>query len=152
MPDARPSAPDVPHAHEDLWDEDPYDDLPAEDEELPPRPRRRLITPVTGVLAAVVIAGGGFIGGVELQKHQGTSGGGAGPTAAAGLRPGGAGAAGAGGGGAPGGAGGGAAPGGAGGGAQPTTGTVVSTSGSVIYVKDASGTTVKVKTTSASKV
>ncbi|MCW2993452.1 MAG: hypothetical protein JWQ18_947, partial [Conexibacter sp.] len=43
---------------------------------LPVRPRRKLLTPVSGVLAAVVLAAGGFIGGVQVQKHQGGSGGG----------------------------------------------------------------------------
>src|SRR3954453_23877276 len=50
-----------------------------EDEaEIPPRPRRRLVTPLTGALSAVVVAGLGFIGGVEVQKHHATS-----PTASA---------------------------------------------------------------------
>ncbi len=105
------------------------------DDDLPPRPRRRLLTPVTGVLAAVLLAGLGFIGGVEVQKHQGPA------TAGAVAR-----------GGFPGGGRFGAPAGGTGGGQGPTAGTVASTSGSVIYVKDASGTTVRVRTTSASKV
>jgi hypothetical protein len=124
-------------------------------DELPPRPRRRLVTPVSGLLAAVLVAGAGFIGGVEVQKHQGGSAGAGGGTgaatgAAAGAGPGG-----------PGGfRGGGAArggpsgpSGGAGGGAgAPTVGTVSSAHGDVLYVKDASGTTVKVRTTSTSKI
>jgi hypothetical protein len=128
---------------------------PAEDEEwydpgdeLPPRPRRRLLTPATGVLAAVLLAGAGFIGGVEVQKHQGGSATATGgPGAAAGAGPGGPGGfrgAGAAGGGPPGSAGGGAG--------APTVGTVSSAHGGVLYVKDASGTTVRVQTTSTSKI
>jgi hypothetical protein len=114
-------------------------------DELPPRPRRRLLTPVTGVLAAVLLAGAGFIGGVEVQKHQGGSASAAGgPGAAAAAGPGGFRGGGAARGGAPGPAGGGAG--------APTVGTVSSAHGDVLYVKDASGTTVRVRTTSASKI
>jgi hypothetical protein len=123
-------------------------------DELPPRPRRRLVTPVTGLLAAVLVAGAGFIGGVEIQKHQGgTASAAGGPGAAAGAAPGGAGGfrpAGGARSGPPGGAPSGA-PGGGGAGA-PTVGTVSSAHGGVLYVKDSSGTTVRVQTTSASKV
>jgi hypothetical protein len=107
------------------------------DDDLPLRPRRRLLTPVTGVLAGVLLAGLGFIGGVEVQKHQGATTAsavaGVGARGLAGARSGAAGA-------------------GTGGGPAPTAGTVAGTSGSVIYVKDASGTTIRVRTTSASKV
>ncbi|MCW3050275.1 MAG: hypothetical protein JWO74_4559 [Solirubrobacterales bacterium] len=124
-------------------------------DELPPRPRRRLVTPLTGALAAVLLAGLGFIGGVEIQKHQGgTASAAGGPLAAAGAGagagagPGGAGgfrAAGAAGGGPPGAAGGGGA-------GAPTVGTVSSANGGVLYVKDSSGTTVRVRTTNTSKI
>ena len=104
--------------------EDPYEI----EGELPPRPRRKLLTPLTGALAAVVLAGAGFIGGVQVQKHHGGSSNAAAPTnARAAFAPG-------------------------GGGAQPTIGTVSSAHGSVLYVKESSGTVVRVKTTSASKV
>ena len=115
----------------------PLDDrYEFEDEaEIPPRPRRRLVTPLTGALSAVVVAGLGFIGGVQVQKHHAGS-----PTASAatGARfaarfGGGAGGAG-------------------GGGAAPTVGTVSSTHGSVLYVKDSSGTVIRVRTTAGSKV
>src|SRR5262245_23172028 len=54
----------------------------AELEELPPRPRRKLLTPLTGALLAVLIAAGGFIGGVLVEKGQtGGGGGGGGPAA-----------------------------------------------------------------------
>ena len=39
-------------------------------EELPRRPRRKLVTPLTATLAAVLIAALGFIGGVQVQKSS----------------------------------------------------------------------------------
>jgi hypothetical protein len=104
-------------------------------EDLPPRPRRKLITPPTLGLAAVAIAAGGFIGGVEVQKHQG---GGSGKATGSSLpaafasrfRGGGAGPA----------------------SGDFTTGTVANKHGSTLYVKDQSGTTIRVKTKSSSKV
>jgi hypothetical protein len=129
-----------------------YDEGPAE--MLPARSRRRLLTPVTGGLLAVVLVAGGFIGGVQVQKHQGNgtnsgaarnglpaafaarlaAGGGAAPggTASSGVA-GGAGRAGGGSGGA-------------------TAGTVANVKGSSLYVTSADGTTVKVKTNDNSKV
>ncbi|HEV7494897.1 hypothetical protein [Baekduia sp.] len=127
-----------------------YDDAELADT-LPVRPRRKLLTPVSGGLLAVVLMAGGFIGGVQVQKHQG---GGSGartglPAAfAARLAQGGAGAAG---GGQASGAGTGAAraSGGAGG---ATAGTVANIKGSTLYVTSPDGTTVKVKTNDNSKV
>ena len=49
-------------AYEDDWEPAP------EERALPPRPRRRLITPASVALAAVLIAAVGFIGGVEVQE------------------------------------------------------------------------------------
>jgi hypothetical protein len=98
------------------------------------RPRRRTLTPVTGGLAAIIVAAGGFIGGVQLQKSQGTTsapGGGQVPT---GLAQGGG------------------PPGAAGTSDAATTGTVEYTKGNVLYVKDADGTTIKVKLKSSSEV
>ncbi len=127
-------------------DEEPADTLPV-------RPRRKLLTPVSGGLVAVVLVAGGFIGGVQVQKHQGngTNSGGARnglPAAfAARLAQGGA---------AGGGQAGGAGTGGtarAGGGAGgATAGTVANVKGSTLYVTSADGTTVKVKTNDNSKV
>jgi hypothetical protein len=126
------------------------------DESLPPRPRRRLLTPVTGALAALVLAGAGFIGGVQVQKGEQDSGS-AGGGARAGVPGGFPGAAaqgqraqtrgGQGGQGrqAPGGA-------NAGGGAAPTTGEVTSKRGSTLYVEGTDGTTIKVRTDDDSKV
>jgi hypothetical protein len=126
--------------YEDDWD--PID----EEETLPPRPRRRLVTPLTAVFAAVVVAALGFFGGVQVQKHQGKGSGGSANGLAAGLGAAGArGGAGRGGGG---GFGGGGGP--VGGGA--TIGSVANKNGSTLYVKDADGNTIKVKTTSHSKI
>ena len=108
---------------------------PANDFSPPPRrPRRRLVTPVTGVLAAVLVLALGFLGGVEVQKHSGSS-----SSAAAGGPPSLAGGQGGGsaGGGPPGMTG---APTGSG-----TQGTVSYVKHGVIYVKDGDGATIKVK-------
>jgi hypothetical protein len=138
------TAPDHEPAY---YEEEEAWDGAGEDEELPARPRRRLVTPVTLGLTAVVIAAGGFIGGVEVQKHQGgsSSTGGAASGLPAGF------AARLGGGGARGGttAQGGAATGAAG---DFTTGSVANKHGSTLYVTDSSGDTIRVKTNSSSKV
>ncbi len=42
------------------------------DEVLPPR-RRRKLRPLTAVLAALVLIGAGFAGGIQAQKHFGSS-------------------------------------------------------------------------------
>jgi hypothetical protein len=42
------------------------------DEVLPPR-RRRKLRPLTAVLAALVLVGAGFAGGIQTQKHYGGS-------------------------------------------------------------------------------
>jgi hypothetical protein len=70
----RTSAPQTtitdPHAYdteeEDVeWREEP--------EELPRRPRRRLLTPASGALLAVLLTAAGFVGGVLVEKGQGSS-------------------------------------------------------------------------------
>jgi Domain of unknown function (DUF5666) len=127
-------------ANEDDWD--PV----ASESTLPPRRRRRLVTPASAVLAAVLIAALGFIGGVEVQKGRADDGGSGGGAA---LGAGGAGAAGAAG------VAGGARGGFAGrGGTQgnATIGSVANKRGSTLYVKDSDGNTVRVKTTSHSKI
>jgi hypothetical protein len=121
------------------------DDYLLEDEDddetaLPPRPRRRLITPVRVPFAAVLVAALGFIGGVEVQKGQANSGAGTASVAVASsgggrggfTRPGGGGR---------------AAPQG-----NATVGSVANKHGGTLYVKDADGNTVRVKTTSHSKI
>jgi hypothetical protein len=154
-PEPEPEMPDRDDRLLDLDEETHEDDRePAPEERaLPPRRRRRLVTPASAVLAAVLIAALGFIGGVEVQKGQadsstGTTSGTGAPRA--GLGGGGAGG-GAGGGGAGGGTRGGfAGPGGAR--ANATVGTVANKRGSTLYVKDSDGTTIRVKTTSHSKI
>jgi hypothetical protein len=133
-----------------------YDDEPQPADTLPVRPRRTLLTPISGGLLAVVLVAGGFIGGVQVQKHQGngTNSGAArnGLPAAFAARSA------AGGGAAPGGtAGGGAASGtgaarSGGGSGGATAGTVANIKGSTLYVTSADGTTLKVKTNDNSKV
>jgi hypothetical protein len=123
-------------------DHEPADPATPEDEPVwapaSRRSRRRGLTPVTGGLAAIIVAAGGFVGGVQLQKHQTT---GATPARAGGAPAGGFPA-----GGAPGG------PGGAAGSDAATTGTVEYTKGDVLYVKDSDGNTIKVKIKSSSDV
>ena len=135
---------------DDDVDVDEYEDdwEPATQErDLPPRRRRRLVTPVSAALTAVLIAAVGFIGGVEVQKGQADNSGAAG--SAGGGRA--ALAAGASGAGAAAGARGGfPARGGAQGNA--TVGSVANKHGSTLYVKDSDGNTVRVKTTSHSKI
>lgn len=120
------------------------------EEELPRRPRGRLLTPLPIALLCVLLTACGFIGGVLVEKGQEGSTGGAGRSGAAGL----AGrfaalraAASSAGTGAAGGAGG--FGGGAGG---PTSGQVAFVQGSTLYVTDSSGNTIKVKTSAASAV
>jgi hypothetical protein len=120
------------------WDADPD----ADEDAVPARPRRRLLTPVTGGLVAVILVAGGFVGGVEVQKRQGSG------SAASGL-PAGVAARLAGGGS---GAGGGAAGAGSGAASSATVGTVANVKGSTLYVTGTDGTTVKVRTRSSSKV
>lgn len=116
-------------------------------EELPRRPRRRLLAPTTLSLAGALLLACGFVGGVLVEKGQSSSSSTAGSTAGfasrlAALRGGGgtarsAGAGSAGGPGALGGA---------------TIGQVAYLSGSTLYVINAEGTTVKVATSPASTV
>ncbi len=103
-------------------------------DELPRRPRRKLATPLTATLAAVLIAALGFIGGVQVQKSSADS---TGSPRAAGFTRGGGGA-------------GGFTPGG--GSSDATVGTVANVNGKTLYVTDSSGATIRVKTTSNSKV
>jgi hypothetical protein len=107
----------------------------AIDTPAPRRPRRRLLTPVTGALAAVIVAAGGFIGGVQVQKGQDDA-----PAAGPGA------------GGFPSGMQGGGPPGAAGATDAAATGTVEYTRGSVLYVKTGDGNTIKVKVKSSGDV
>lgn len=126
--------PAEPVGDEDRW----LDDEP--DEELPPRPRRRLLAPVPLALSAILIAAAGFIGGVVVQKGQSSSGTGSpgGFPAALGAAAGREGQSG-------------AAPDGTGAGAA-ASGEVSSVKGNVLYVTDDDGTTVKVTVPSGASV
>jgi hypothetical protein len=125
-------------------DHDVDDDWDTEEEPLPKRPRRRLVTPISATLAGALVAALGFIGGVEVQKDQGNGSNASNASAGAfaGARSGGGAGAGApqfGGG-----------PSGASAGA--TIGSVANKKGSTLYVKDSDGDLVKVKTNSHSKI
>jgi hypothetical protein len=125
---------------EERWEDEP---------ELPPRPRRRLLTPLTGSLLGVLLAALGFIGGVLVQKGQEGSSGttsarGAFASRLAGLKTG-AGASAKGAAGSAFGAFGGAR-------ANATTGTVTFIQGKTLYVETTEGATVKVQTSAAAAV
>jgi hypothetical protein len=105
------------------------------DDELPRRPRRRPVTPVGIVLAALLIGALGFIGGVQVQKRSEPS---TAPSAFTGAARQGAGQ-------------GGFTPGG-GQAAAATVGQVANVRGSTIYVTGADGNTVRVRTNANSKV
>ena len=127
---------------EDRWMDD--------EEELPRRPRRRLLAPVPLALATVLLIACGFIGGVLVEKGQTSSS--SSSTAGlasrfAALRSGasGTGSSGASGAGA-------FAAGGFGGAGAATTGTVAYIAGSTLYVTTSEGNTVKVATSAGSSV
>jgi hypothetical protein len=142
-----PAAPTL--AHEPVEEEQDWFDEP---EEMPRRPRRRLLTPVPIALAGVLLLACGFIGGVLVEKGQSSTGSSASAGAASGFaarlaglrgtRTGGEGSAG------------GAAAGGGGGGAAggATTGQVAFIQGSTLYVTNTQGNTVKVNTSSGATV
>jgi hypothetical protein len=136
-------------SHEQRWDgyEEP------EEEARSGRPRRRLFNRKTAALAALITGALGFYAGVRIEKGQlsgsttASAGGSAASTAA--------------GGGAPAAAGGGSAPGrGTGsrtgaarsGGGSASVGSVSSVRGKTLYLSDASGNTVKVTLSSATKI
>ncbi len=139
------SPPYEPIEEEDEWLEEPV--------ELPPRPRRRLLSPVPLALFGVLITACGFIGGVLVEKGQASTSSSSGGTSAlasrfAALRGSGSstGASGA-----STGASGGFA-GRAGGAGGATAGQVAYLSGSTLYVTTAEGNTVKVTTSPATSV
>jgi hypothetical protein len=131
------------------------DEWLQEDEELPRRTRRRLLTPIPLVLLGVLLIACGFIGGVLVEKGQtssssssagasglaarfaalrgagGSTSGASGAAGAFASRAGGAAAAGFGG---------------------ATSGTLAYLSGSTLYVTTAEGNTVKVTTSAATSV
>lgn len=140
----------------DERDDDRFDD-PApeegweeltEEEELPPRPRNRLLAPLPLVLIAVLIAAIGFLGGVLMQNGSEGSGSAGGPpgglpsflSEGAGEGSGSEGASG--------------LPAGfpGSGSGAAVSGTVSSVDGSTIYVKDSEGSIVAVRVEDGSKV
>ena len=141
--------------HDTVPDFDLEDDWDADEEPLPKRPRRRLVTPISAALAGALVGALGFIGGVEVQKGQDDGGSGTNGSPAA-LASAGAGnrggfrrgAGGTGGGGPQFGGGGGQG----GGQSNATVGSVANKKGSTLYVKDSDGNLVRVKTTSHSKI
>jgi hypothetical protein len=126
---------------------EPQDDWPHEDEDVPRRPRRRLLAPLPVALLIALLTACGFIGGVLVEKGSASSATGtsAGTAAARFAGSGGAGAAGRA-------ASAGPAAGGSAGAGGATTGTVAFLQGSTLYVTSAEGNTVKVKTSPASSV
>ena len=136
--------------HESALAADPYD---GPYDELPSRPRTRLLTPLTVALMLVLFAACGFVGGVLVQKGQTSSGttvlgAGAGGRFGAAAATGSSGAAGAGGGFA-------SRLGalfGGGSGALGTAGTVTNINGNKLFVTTTAGTMVEVITTPESKV
>ncbi len=131
-----------------------------EPEELPRRPRRRLLAPIPIALLIVLLTACGFIGGVLVEKSQGSSGSSSGTGAsalasrfaalrggsAAGAKSGASSSGSSGAGSLFGGS------GGSSGGAGATTGKVAYIQGSTLYVTTAEGNTVKVDTSPASTV
>jgi hypothetical protein len=120
----------------------------ARDEELPARPRRRPLTPLTIALLVALTTACGFIAGVKVQKGQGPSSSSAGPPSGVAAQPGALRSRGSGGvsgfslaGGAGGFPGAGAGAGGSGG---FTAGEVAYLRGSTLYVTNSQGNTVRV--------
>ncbi|HEY7961171.1 MAG TPA: hypothetical protein VID29_04535 [Solirubrobacteraceae bacterium] len=141
-------------------DAEPQEEWLEQPEDLPRRPRRRVLAPIPAVLLVVLLVAAGFLAGVEVQKGQGSSassgglpaglaalrGSGAGTGASSGARTNSGGGAGLFGGG------GGAFPGGRGLAGGLTAGEVSYVSGSTLYVTSAEGNTVKVSAPKGTKV
>jgi hypothetical protein len=124
------------------------DDWLAEPEELPPRPRRRLLSPVPIALLAVLLTACGFIGGVLVEKGEGSSSSSSGSASSLASRfraaRGGTSSTGAA-----------FASGSPGAGSaitRPTAGTVAYLAGSTLYVTNSEGNTVKVTTSAGTSV
>ena len=130
------------------------DDWYPQTEELAPRPRTRMLTPVTVVLMLALFAACGFVGGVLVEKQQSTTATLVGATATGRSASGATGASGSSGGsGSTGGFGGRfAAAFGGGAGSRGTIGTVTDISGRKLFVTTAAGTMVEVLTTPSSKI
>jgi hypothetical protein len=148
MPHQTPAIQDDGGAHpQDALDVEPV--WPEDEQQLPRRPRRRLLTPASLSLTAVLLLACGFIGGVLVEKGESsTTSAGAGSLASriAALR----GAAG--GVGSTRGSGASSSGAAAGGFSRPTSGQVAYLSGSTLYVTNAEGNTIKVTTSPATAV
>ncbi|HEY2536670.1 MAG TPA: hypothetical protein VGI24_06780 [Solirubrobacteraceae bacterium] len=163
MPDQQAAVHQPAVAEDETWADDAF-------EELPPRPRRRLLAPLPLTLLGILLIACGFIAGVLVEKGQtssSSSSGGAGGSGLAAhfaaLRGGGGGGGGAGssaasgasagaGNSAPGTAGGSGAGGSGASRGIATIGQVAYVEGSTLYVTTLEGNTVKVKTSAASAV
>jgi hypothetical protein len=144
----------VPPAQDTIVDEPPGNEPAGDDgvwieepQELPSRPRRRLLTPASGALVAVLLTVAGFVSGVLVEKGQASStssagGAGAGAAARFGRLGGGGASRGSS-------ASGGIAGAGVGG---ATIGQVAFIQGTTLYVTDTQGATVKVTTSHGSTV
>ena len=173
MPDEQPTihdpaGQDAPAlAYEPTEEEDEWLDELDESDELPPRPRRRLLgaggngaggNPIFLALLGVLLIAGGFISGVQVQKGESSSSSSAGGATAglasrfAGLRGGGTASTGAASGKTAAGGAAGGFPGTRSGGSRPTTGTVAYLAGNTLYVTNSEGNTVKVNTSAATSV
>jgi hypothetical protein len=115
------------------------------EEELPPRPRNRLLAPLPLALIAVLIAATGFLGGVLVQKGSEGSTSAGPPAGLPSFLSEGAGSGSEGSGGLPAGL-----PGGSS--SATVSGTVSSVNGHTIYVKDSEGSTVAVRVEDGSKI
>jgi hypothetical protein len=162
MPDEQPTIHDpavkepAAIAYEPTEEEgDEWLDEPDEPDGLPPRPRRRLLTPIPLALLGGLLIAGGFIAGVQVQKAESSSGssGGAGAGVASGfaaLRGGSSSRTGTSSGKTPAGGSSGGFP--TAGTSRPTAGTVAYLAGSTLYVTNSEGNTVKVNTSAATSV
>lgn len=137
------------------YDVDAEEEWLQEPDELPRRPRRKLLAPVPVVLLAVLVLAGGFLAGVEVEKGQ-TSSGSSGGSFAAGLaalrNARGAGSASGGGGATRSFFGAGGLPGGGGFGGSVTRGEVSYVNGNTLYVTSGEGNTVKVSAPTGTRV
>jgi hypothetical protein len=149
IPEPRDSGSHAPIDEQDGWLED--------HEELPRRPRRRVLSPIPLALLALLLTACGFIGGVLVEKGQSGGGSASAASAGSGLAARFAALRGAAGGGAAAGAGAGTSAGGfaaraRGGGGAATAGQVAYLSGHTLYVTTSEGNTVRVSTTAATSV
>ena len=149
-----PAVDDTPPIYDGIEPDEEW--LEDEPEEAPPRPRRKLLSPLPMTLLVVLLIVGGFFAGVEVEKGQGSSGTSSGlPAGLSALRNAAAGGTSKGTSGPPAGFpgnGSGGVPGAGFSAGGLTTGEVSYVSGSTLYVTDTEGNTVKVKAPSGTNV